>query len=118
MQSLTFDGLPEAIGQLSAKLDHIERLITANATAAQPEPDALLTIGEAAAFLRLSVPTLYGKVHDGTLPHSKRGKRLYFSRAELTEWVKSGRRKTTAELQAEADAHLARTGKKKGGSHV
>ncbi len=43
-----------------------------------PETDQLLTIQQAAEFLKLSVPTLYGLVSKSQLPVSKRGKRLYF----------------------------------------
>lgn len=77
----------------------------------QPEPDSLLSIQQAADFLHLSVPTLYGKVHNRELPFSKRGKRLYFSKSELTEWVKSGQRKTQSELDAEARDFVNRKGK-------
>jgi hypothetical protein len=43
----------------------------------------------------------------------KRGKLLYFSRQELTDWIKQGRRKTVADMQIEADSYLS--GKKKRG---
>jgi len=56
------------------------------------QPEQLLTIQEAAEFLRLTVPTMYSKVSKGELPVMKRGKRLYFSRTELLEYVKAGRR--------------------------
>ena len=76
------------------------------AQASAPEPVALLTIQQAADFLHLTVPTLYGKVHAREIPFSKLGKRLYFSKTELTDWVKTGRQKTTAEVQAEAIAFV------------
>ena len=75
-------------------------------------PDELLNIQLAAEFLRLSVPTLYTKVSKGELPVMKRGKRLYFSRTELMEYIKEGRKKSNAEIEAEAEAYL--TDKKKG----
>jgi len=51
----------------------------------------------------LARPTIYGLVHGRTIPHSKRGKKLYFSRRELTEWLKQGKRKTNAEIVVEAE---------------
>jgi excisionase family DNA binding protein len=75
-------------------------------------PEQLLTVQEAAEFLRLTVPTMYSKVSKGELPVMKRGKRLYFSRTELMEYVKEGRKKSNAEIEAEAKAYL--TDKKKG----
>jgi excisionase family DNA binding protein len=68
--------------------------------------EEILTVQEAADFLHLSVPTLYGKVHSKEVPFSKPGKRLYFSKAELTAWVQSGRQKTAAEVSAEAAKYI------------
>jgi len=70
------------------------------------EIDQLLTIKEAAVFLHLSVPTIYGYVSRSAIPVSKQGKRLYFSKQELTEWVKIGCKKTIAEINDEANTYL------------
>ena len=70
------------------------------------QPEQLLTIQEAAEFLSLTVPTMYSKVSKGELPVMKRSKRLYFSRTELLEYVKAGRKKSNAEIEAEAKAYL------------
>lgn len=70
------------------------------------QPDQLLTIQEAAEFLSLTVPTMYSKVSKGELPVMKRSKRLYFSRTELLEYLKEGRKKATIEIEQEAKAYL------------
>lgn len=70
------------------------------------QPEQLLSIQQAAEFLSLSVPTLYSKVSRGELPVMKRSKRLYFSRTELMEYIKEGRKKTNAEIEQEAKAYL------------
>ncbi len=75
-------------------------------------PEQLLTIKEAAQFLKLTVPTIYSKVSKDELPVMKRGKRLYFSNTELMEYVKEGRKKSNAEIEQEAEAYLSN--KKKG----
>lgn len=75
-------------------------------------PEQLLTIQETAEFLSLTVPTIYSKVSKRELPFMKRGKRLYFSRTELMEYLKDGRQKTNAEIEQEAEAYLS--GKKRG----
>ena len=61
-------------------------------------PEQLLTIQQAAAYLSLTVPTLYRKVSKGELPAIKQGKRLYFSCIELLEYLKDGRKKSNAEI--------------------
>ncbi len=74
------------------------------------ETDELLTISEAASLLKLSVPTIYGYVHRSEIPVSKRGKRLYFSKQELLDWIKEGRRKTMSEIAQMASSRLQRNG--------
>lgn len=104
---------------IDARLSNIESLLLdikhgqpSGGNAPTIAPDELLTIQQAADFLKLSVATIYGHVHRATLPVCKRDKRLYFSRQELTEWVKSGRKKTYAEIAKEANQYLDK--KKKG----
>ena len=75
-------------------------------------PEQLLTIQAASQFLALSVPTMYSKVSKGELPVMKRGKRLYFSRTELLDYIKKGRKKSYAEIEQEAETYLSN--KKKG----
>jgi excisionase family DNA binding protein len=79
----------------------------------QPEPEQLLTVQQAAELLNLSVPTLYGYTQRAEIPVCKRGKRLYFSKQSLFEWIKDGRKKTLAETASEANTYL----KKKGGNN-
>jgi len=75
------------------------------------QPEQLLTIQEAAEFLSLSVPTIYSKVSKGELPFMKRGKRLYFSSTELLDYIKTGRQKSNAEIEQEAEAYLLKNKK-------
>ena len=68
--------------------------------------DQLLTIKQASELAHLSVPTFYGLVHRSEVPCMKKGKRLYFSKQELTDWIKTGRKKTIAESSIEASIYL------------
>jgi excisionase family DNA binding protein len=103
---------------IEARLSNIETLLldikhARKEQGEQPEADQLLTIQEAAEFLKLTVPTIYSKVSKGELPVMKRSKRLYFSRTELLDYLKAGRKKTTSEIAAEAEQYV--NGKKKRG---
>lgn len=69
--------------------------------------DEFLNIQQASKLLDLSVPTLYSKVSKNELPFMKRGNRLYFSKIELIDYLKAGKRKSSAEIDAEADAYLS-----------
>jgi len=68
--------------------------------------EQLLTVQECADFLKLTKPTIYSKVSKGELPYMKRSKRLYFSKAELTEYLKKGRIKTNEEVKDDAHNNL------------
>lgn len=93
---------------IEARLSGIEKLILdlKNPKEAEEPKDSLLTVEGAANFLCLTVPTIYSKVSKGEIPFMKRSKRLYFSKQELTSYIKEGRNKTNAEVLAEADTYL------------
>jgi hypothetical protein len=40
------------------------------------------------------------------IPFYKKGKRVYFRKTELLEWIELGKRKTREELKLEAQAYL------------
>lgn len=100
MENLTFNELPQAITQLYEKLEQIERLLLNQHKQSDNQSGQLLTVQQAADLLNLSVPTIYGLVSRMEIPVSKKGKRLYFSKEELADWVKTGRRRTIAEIGA------------------
>ena len=77
-------------------------------TSNEPVKDELLTIESAAELLSVTVPTVYGYVHQRAIPCMKRRGRLYFSKVELLAWVKSARRSTVDEIKANALASLVR----------
>ena len=86
----------------------VRKAIAENPQSEHPETEQLFTIKEASEFLHLSVATLYGYVSRNDIPFSKRpnSKRLWFSKQELIEWLKTGRKKTIAEINAEANTYL------------
>ena len=47
----------------------------------------------------LTKPTLYSKVSKGEIPFMKGSKRLYFSREELLNYIKEGKRMTHNEVK-------------------
>lgn len=99
---ITFEQLPKAVTQLFEKLSTIEKLILSQLP--HQDDDQLKTVQEASAMLHLSVTTLYGLCQKKQIPFCKKGKRLYFSKAELTSWIMEGRKKTVTEIKAEVEA--------------
>ncbi len=47
----------------------------------------ILDINDFCAYTGLSKQTVYRKTASGEIPHSKRGKRLYFDKNEIDEWL-------------------------------
>ena len=102
---------------IDAKLSNIERLLLEikrlpNEKENEPQAEELLTVQGAAKFLSLSVPTIYGLIHKGEIPVMKRSKRCYFSKTELINYLKQGRKKTVLEIAIETDEFLAKNRKK------
>lgn len=106
MMTVNFESLPQAVQELNAKMDNIMMFLQL----AKPDvkQSDLLTIQEAASFLVLSKHTLYNKVNKNELPYMKKGKRLYFSRAELIIYIKSGKIPSIQEIQEQTNNFLSK----------
>ena len=98
MEKINFENLPQAVSLLLEKVDSLEQLLKSQQTSSRVASDKPMSISEAAKFVNLTVPTLYGFVSKRSIPFSKVGKRLYFSETELTSWIQSGRKQTRDEL--------------------
>src|SRR5574344_438860 len=78
--------------------------------------EELLTIDEIAELLHLAKATVYTKVSKNELPGvCKNGKRLYFDRQIIIDWIKQGRKKSNAEIKQGYKAYLLNI--KKGLNH-
>lgn len=98
--AITFNELPEAVSELLERMGHIEKLLSDSPGV--PETDELMDVAATSKFLNLSVSTLYTKVCRGEIPALKPGKRLYFNKKELIEWIKNARKKSNDEIRQEA----------------
>ncbi|MDB5136596.1 MAG: DNA-binding protein, partial [Mucilaginibacter sp.] len=72
------------------------------------ENHALMDVHETSKFLNLSVSTIYTKVCRGEIPALKPGRRLYFDKTELINWIKSSRKLSNEEIAARADQQISR----------
>ena len=71
------------------------------------EGDSFLDVEEAASFLGIAKATLYGKCSSLLIPHFKKGKKLYFNRSELVEYLRSGKRKTIRDISQIVNSTLS-----------
>ena len=84
--------------------DSIKKAISEQNGMSQTKKDntvQLLTMEQACEFLNLAKQTLYGFTSKRIIPFSKRGKKLYFKKSELEEWVSFGKHKSIDELHKE-----------------
>jgi excisionase family DNA binding protein len=97
-----FENIDARLSNIECLLHQIKELPLSNSN--QSLEEEFLTTTEAAKFLSLTVPTIYGLIHKGELPVMKRSKRCYFSKEDLFNYIKKGRIKTIDEIKAESNA--------------
>ena len=91
MATITFEKMPEAIEDLTYKVDAILKAMTDNT---KPETDKLFTPDELINFLpeHPARQTIYGWVNYRRIPFEKHGKRLYFRKSCIEKWLNNGRK--------------------------
>jgi hypothetical protein len=86
----TFNDIPVLLARIDDKLGIIAAWIQNGAS--QQDPHAILTIDEAVAFTGYSKSAIHSATSKDTIPHFKRGNKLFFFKDELAEWLKSDNR--------------------------
>lgn len=86
--------------------DAVQKTMLQNLNSDEVQNSMFLDVDQAAKFLRIAKATLYGKCCKLLIPHFKKGKKLYFNKPELIEYLKSGKRKTVSDIQQTVYTHL------------
>ena len=86
----TFNDIPVLLARIDDKLGIIAAWIQNGAS--RQDPHAILTIDEAVAFTGYSKSAIHSATSKDTIPHFKRGNKLFFFKDELVEWLKSDNR--------------------------
>ena len=86
----TFNDIPVLLARIDDKLGIITAWIQNGAS--QQDPHAILTIDEAVAFTGYSKSAIHSATSKDTIPHFKRGNKLFFFKDELVKWLKSDNR--------------------------
>ena len=81
--------------------DVLTPLLTKGDTGVIKSASEIMNLKQASDFMGLAPQTLYGYTSKRTIPHYKKGKKIYFKREELMEWLTQSKRKTTNELLVE-----------------
>lgn len=111
---ITFEQLPNAVAQLLNKLDNIEQILLEKSNQPPAQTDQWFNLTELCEYLpdKPAKQTVYSWVHSSYVPSHRKGKKLYFLKSEIDRWLKTGRRKTLAEIQNNLDIHIHRQDKK------
>jgi excisionase family DNA binding protein len=91
------------------KLDRIEKAIE-NIKTVNPVQvnNAPMNVKEVSKYLNLSVSAIYKLTSTSEIPHYKSGKRLYFKKEDIDEWIFSNRIKTNADIEKEAMDYISK----------
>ncbi len=114
MTEITFEKLPQAITQIYAKLENIERLLLLKGTEHQPQADFYFDLNGLCEYIpdKPAPATVYGYVHKKVIPYHKGPKKLRFLKSEIDTWLAEGRKKTLTEITNDAGQYII---KRKGG---
>jgi excisionase family DNA binding protein len=73
----------------------------------------ILNLNEACAYLDISASHLYKMTSSKSIPHfCPQGKKLYFKRVELDEWLMRNRQSSSDEIEKAANDYLIRNKRK------
>jgi len=114
IENLTFDQLPKAVIMLTIEISELKKLLLEKREKQQIEqPEQWLDLNDLIQYdpEKRTKPTWYSKLSRNEVPYYKRGKKIYFLKSEIDEWLKKGKCKSNAEIEAEAEAHLSNNNK-------
>jgi excisionase family DNA binding protein len=91
------------------RLDRIEKAINSiNIPTPIQVNKAPMGVKELSEYLKLSNSAIYKLTSSSQIPHYKGGKRLYFKKEDIDEWIFSNRIKTINDIEKEAMAYIAK----------
>ena len=100
---ITFDKLRQVVGYLTKQVERIHKIVAALQPQTATDKHRIVDIDEAYKITRKAKPTIYTLARKGIIPAYKRGKKLYFYKDELLQWIESGRKPLqTLNLQEQA----------------
>jgi hypothetical protein len=105
---LSFNDVPKAVAHLITKVEKLETLLTEKQPQAQ-EGDQWFNLDDLCKYHpdKPAKQTVYAWIGQRSIPYHKKGKKLMFLKSEIESWLKDGRRKTAAEIHAEAEQYVS-----------
>lgn len=114
---ISFNDMPQALAYLIGKVNKLEALLNESVFQSYgQESDRWFNLQELCEYLpdRPARQTVYSWIGQRLIPYHKKGKKLQFLKSEIDNWLKSDKRKSLSEIQAEAEQFtLAKKGGRK-----
>lgn len=79
--------------------------------ALQSDQNEIMTVEQVAQMLAMNKSSIYNMISQRRISCVKMGRRVYFFKQEIINLLKSNRKKSNAEIEAETEAYLNRPGK-------
>jgi excisionase family DNA binding protein len=91
------------------RLDRIEKAINnLNPSDTINVEEKTMDIIELANYIKVAKTSIYGLTNQKKIPHYKLGKKLYFKKSEIDEWIFSKSIKTRDDIEKEAMEYISK----------
>ena len=113
----TFDMIPLMMANLlednrilAAKIDGLEKKINLSIPKKKDDDNERMDVAAAQKYIpgHPAIQTIYGWTSSGNIPYHKIGKRIYFVKSELDEWLSRDQHKSEDDLCKEAEEYVKR----------
>ena len=109
--NISFEAMPQLLGQLGEKVDALTAKIEElSHNLNNPHPlkkeEELVGINIAAKILHLSESRVHALVQEGRLPYYKPGRKLLFLPSELQKWLLDGKRTGQPSIETQMESML------------
>ena len=95
-----FEIIEQRLKNIENQLSELVRM--AKAPILKEVTEEIMTVEQLSDYLTITRQTIYEKCSKKEIPYFKAGKRLYFKKSVINDWINSGRRYTTDELMQQA----------------
>jgi len=91
--------------------EELEQVLATHDKATQSTKRRIVSFAEGCKHVSISTSHGYKLTSQGLIPHSKRGKRIYFDLDELDAWMLANKVKTVNDMQTEIEDYLKKNAK-------
>ena len=96
-----FEIIEQRLNNIENQLSELLKM--AKAPILKEVTEEIMTVEQLSDYLTIARQTIYEKCSKKEIPYFKAGKRLYFKKSVINDWINSGRRYTTDELMQQAE---------------